>query len=94
MKKNIGGRIYDTDKMITLASRPAYNNGTYAGQTELAKTKSGSYAIVITSNGQDCYRQDDIRAIDKCEAADEIDGWTLDDEETAALIAEGILAEA
>lgn len=95
MRKSIGGKVYDTDKMTTLASRSVHNgNGNYTGETELAKTRGGNYAIVITSNGQDGYRQNDIIAVDKSDVASEIDSWELTEVEAAALVAEGILKEA
>lgn len=94
MKKTINGKLYNTETMTTLASKNHHNQGIYSGSTEIAKTRGGLYAVVETSNGQDCYRSDDIEAISKSEIADLIDGWELDDDETAALIAEGILVEA
>lgn len=94
MKKIRGGKIYDTRTMTILCDRPAYINGNYAGETYIGKTPGGAYAVVTTSNGQDLYREDDIRAIDKAEIAAEIDGWTLDDDEEQALKDDGILIEA
>lgn len=94
MKTSINGRIYNTDKMTTLVSKDAYNNGNCSGSTEICRTKTGLFAIVVTSNGQDCYRRSYIDAIEKDKIADFIDGWRMNDEETATLIAEGILTEA
>lgn len=94
MKKTIGGKLYNTETMTTLASRSAYTNGNYAGKTEICKTTGGAYAVVTTSNGQDCYRSNNIEAIDKAAIAERIDGWELDDGETEALLAEGIITEA
>ena len=94
MKASINGRLYNTDTMTTLCGKPAYNNGNYCGETSIRKTRSGLYAVVVTSNGQNLYRESYIRAIDKDKIAEFIDGWQLDDGETSTLIAEGILTEA
>ena len=96
MKKSINGMIYDTEKMTTLATRPAYNNGNYAGETRLCETSSGKLCLVITSNGQDCYRHNGIKALDNAtQAAQEISGWQLDDEDNIdRLIELGILVHA
>lgn len=94
MKKCISGKIYDTTGMTVLCGRSAYNNGNYAGETYIGRTRGGSYAVVTTSNGQDLYREDDIRAIDKADIAAEIDGWELDDDAEQILRDEGILTDA
>lgn len=94
MKTSINGKIYNTDTMTTLCAKDAHNNGNYSGDTRICKTPSGLYAVVGTSNGQDCYRQDYISAIDKDKIADFINGWTLNDKDTEALLADGILTEA
>ena len=94
MKKVISGKIYDTRTMTALCEKAAYNNGNYAGETYIGKTPGGAYAVVTTSNGQDLYREDDIRAIDKADIAAEIDGWDLDDDAEQVLRDEGILTDA
>lgn len=94
MKASINGRVYNTATMAEICSKSAYNNGNYSGSTQICKTRTGLYAVVVTSNGQDCYRESYIRAIEKEAIADFIDGWRLDDKETATLLAEGILTEA
>lgn len=94
MKKCINGKIYDTAGMTVLCSRSAYYNGNYAGATYIGRTQGGSYAVWTTSNGQDLYRREDIRAIDKEDVAAEIDGWELDDEAEQILRDEGILTDA
>ena len=80
--------------MTRLVTKDAYNNGNYAGDTSIQKTKSGLYAIVTTSNGQDLYRDADIQPVNKDQIAYVIDGWDIDDEETETLIAEGVLKNA
>lgn len=94
MKRSINGRVYNTDTMDYLVSKSAYNNGNYCGDTHIAKTKSGLYAVIGTSNGQDLYRQSYIYAIEKDKIAEFISGWKIDDDEEATLLAEGILTEA
>jgi len=94
MKTSINRKIYNTDTMDTLCSKDAYNNGNFCGSTSIRKTKTGLYAVVVTSNGQDLYRSAYINAIDKDQIAEFIDGWPLDDDETQTLLAEGILTEA
>ena len=94
MKKVIGGKIYDTQTMTVLCSRRVYNNGNYAGETYIGRTRGGHYAVITESNGQDLYRQDDIRAVDKADIAAEIDGWELDDGEEQTLKDEGVLTDA
>lgn len=94
MKTSINGRVYNTETMMTLVSKDAHNNGNYSGSTSIRRTKTGLYAVVVTSNGQDLYRRAHIAAIDKDKIANFIDGWRLDDNETATLIDEGILTEA
>ena len=94
MKNIINGKLYNTATMTTLCSRNAYNNGTYAGDSSIRVTKSGAYAYVVTSNGQDLYRESSIEAIRKEDIAERIDGWRLDDEEVEALTQHGILTEA
>jgi hypothetical protein len=94
MKSVINGKLYNTATMTTLASRNAYNNGNYAGDSSIRVTRSGNYAYVVTSNGQDLYRQSRIEAIRKEEIASYIDGWRLDDDEVEALTQHGVLTEA
>lgn len=94
MKASINGKIYSTETMIELVNKTAYCNGNYSGDTSIRKTPSGLYAIVVTSNGQDLYRCAHIRAVTKDKIASFIDGWSLTEGETAALLAEGILTEA
>lgn len=94
MLKSFNGKVYDSEKMTTLCSRSAYNNGNYAGETKVSKTPSGLYCAVYTSNGQDLYRQAGMEPLEKKDIAAFISGWTLDDSETEALIAEGVLSEA
>lgn len=87
MRKIIDGKCYNTETMTTLVGKSAYSNGNYAGETEICKTPGGAYAVVTTSS-------DDIEAIDKADIVERIDGWELDEEETATLAAEGIITEA
>jgi predicted chitinase len=94
MKTVINGKLYNTATMTTLCERNSYNNGNYAGDSSIRVTKSGNYAFVVTSNGQDLYRQSSIEAITKDEIASRIDGWRLDDDEVAALAEHGIITEA
>lgn len=94
MKIVINGKLYNTATMTTLCSRNSYNNGNYAGDSSIRVTKSGNYAYVVTSNGQNLYRQSRIEAIRKEEIASYIDGWRLDDDEVEALTEHGILTEA
>lgn len=94
MKSVINGKLYNTATMTTLCERSAYNNGNYAGDSSIRVTKSGNYAFVVTSNGQDLYRQSSIEAIRKEDIAGYIDGWRLDDKEVEALTQHGILTEA
>jgi len=94
MRKIINGKCYNTETMTKLVGKASYSNGNYAGKTEICKTPGGAYAVVTTSSGQDLYRSDDIEAVDKGEIAGRIDGWKLNEEETAILVAEGIITEA
>lgn len=94
MKNVINGKLYNTATMTTLCSRNAYNNGNYAGDSSIRVTKGGNFAYVVTSNGQDLYRESSIRAITKDEIAELINGWRLDDEEVVALAALGVITEA
>jgi predicted chitinase len=94
MKSIINGKLYNTATMTILCSRDAYHNGTYAGDSSIRVTKGGNYAFVVTSNGQDLYRNDSIEAIAKEEIAARIDGWELDDDEVAALTEHGVVIEA
>jgi hypothetical protein len=80
--------------MTTLCERNVYINGTYAGDSSIRVTKSGNYAFVVTSNGQDLYRQSRIEAISKNQIARIIDGWRLDDDEVTALANHGLLVDA
>jgi hypothetical protein len=77
MKKTINGKVYDTSKMTTLASKSHHNSGIYSGSTEIRKTRGGAYCLVESSNGQDLYRSNDIETLDKSEIATAIDGWEL-----------------
>lgn len=94
MKSVINGKLYDTATMTTLCEKNSYNNGTYCGDSSVRVTKSGNYAFVVTSNGQDLYRNSNITAITKDEIAGYINGWRLDDEEVEALTEHGVLTEA
>lgn len=94
MKKVINGAVYDTAKCETLAKRSAYSNGNYAGADHLCRTASGKFFIYYSSNGQDCYRYEGIKALDQNEIAQAIDGWRLDDQEAQKLIDLGILTDA
>jgi hypothetical protein len=94
MKCIINGKLYDTATMTILCSRNAYNNGNYVGDSSIRVTKGGNYAFVVTSNGQDLYRESSIEAVKKEEIAGLINGWRLDDEEVEALTKHGILTEA
>lgn len=93
MKTVINGRIYNTDTMTTLCRRTAYHDGNEAGETRICKTRSGHYALVIDSNGQDLYRQDSIEAIQKQDIPNHIDGWNITDDDADLLIAEGIVTD-
>lgn len=94
MKSVINGKLYNTATMTTLVSVNDYNNGTYCGDRSIRATRGGAYAYVVTSNGQEIYRQSSIKAIAKDEIAEYIDGWRLDDEEVETLTALGVLTEA
>jgi hypothetical protein len=94
MKTIINGKLYNTATMTTLCERNVYINGTYAGDSSIRVTKSGNYAFVVTSNGQDLYRQSRIEAISKDQIAGIIDGWRLDDDEVTALANHGLLVDA
>jgi hypothetical protein len=94
-----GNRRVSDSKVIRyinpiLCQRNAHHNGTYCGDSSIRVTKSGNYAFVVTSNGQDLYRESSIEAILKEEIAKRIDGWRLDDDEVEALTQHGILTEA
>lgn len=94
MRKLIGGKTYNTETMTVIVDKPVYHNGNYCGSDTIRKTKSGNFAFVRSSNGQDLYRNSDIRAITKDDITDLIDGWVLDDKEQQALIDLGIATEA
>ncbi len=94
MKQVINGKLYNTNTMTRLASKSAHNNGNYAGDASIRVTKSGALAYVVTSNGQDLYRHSYIEAVTPDEARENINGWHLDDEEVAALAAQGLIADA
>ena len=94
MKTVIDGNVFDTEKMKPLASRSAYSNGNYAGETWVGLTASGKLAIVVESNGQDLYRKNLITAVSKEDCAAAIEGWELSKEEAKRLVAEGIIGEA
>ena len=92
MKKVRNGKVYDSDKMEIVAKVNAYHNGNYSGMTKLGRTPGGLYAIITTSNGQDCYRSNDMVPLDEGEAAGAIEGWELSDTEAARLAELGIVA--
>lgn len=94
MKSIINGKLYNTATMTTLCERNAYNNGNYCGDSSIRVTRNGNYAFVVTSNGQDLYRESRIEAITKDEIAERIDGWRLDDNEVEALTRIGVLTAA
>lgn len=90
----INGKTYNTATMTVLASHSVFDNGNYAGDCSVRKTRSGALAYVATSNGQDLYRSSYIEAVTIAEARERIDGWKLDDDEVATLAAHGIISDA
>jgi len=90
----INGKTYNTTTMTVLASKDARHNGLYAGDASIRLTKTGLLAYVVTSNGQDLYRQSYIEAVTVEQAREKIDGWKLNEEEVAALTERGIIVEA
>ncbi len=74
MKKIIEGLIYNTETAAEIYESDAYNNGTYAGSDTLYKTKHGAYFVAVDSNGQDCWRTDNIQAMSRDEAIAWLDG--------------------
>ena len=92
MKKDINGKRYDTDKMTELCSKPAYNNGNYAGATHLMVSDKGNFAIFRSSNGQDCWRTESIQPLDGVdEVIDAIEGWEFTDDEMQKLEKHGVI---
>ena len=94
MKQTYTGKVYDTDKMETLATKNLYNNGNYAGDVQIMVTRHGKYALVTRSNGQDSFLSSSISPIEKEDIAEAIDGWELNDDEAARLIEHGLIIEA
>lgn len=94
MKRVIGGLVYNTETMTTLAANTVYHNGNVAGSDSIRKTPGGLYALVRTSNGQDLYRQRCIEAIELANIAAAVEGWDLDDEELETLTALGVIRAA
>ena len=94
MKRVIGGLVYNTETMETLAANTVYHTGNVAGSDSIRKTPGGLFALVRTSNGQDLYRQRSIEAIGLADIAALVEGWDMDDEEIATLTGIGVIRAA
>lgn len=93
MKSVINGKLFDTSKMEVLIERDCHNNGNYIGAQKLLITKSGLLAFVQESNDP-IAMGNSLEAVDKPTAMGLIDGWDVDDEAEAALMANGLIAAA
>jgi len=60
MKITVNAKRYDTNKMELIAETDVNHNGLYAGSNSLYRASDGIMFEATTSNGQDCYRSNEI----------------------------------
>ena len=94
MKKIINGKIYNTETMKTIIKIDVFANVNFDGSDSIRITRNGNYAFVQTSNGHDCYRNNNIEAITKNNIADLIDGWDISEKEEDELKKIEVLVDA
>lgn len=82
MKVTKNGKRYDSAKMETLAENTAYNHSNnISGGQFLMRASDGTYWLLQTSNGQDCFRDSYLEYIGAApeDATAAIEEYNLDE---------------
>jgi hypothetical protein len=91
MKTNYQGKRYNSETMEEIAFRDHHNNGNYSGTTRLMRAKDGTYWLITTANGQDCYLNSELYHCMVGWEIDELDMMTMSDEQEARAVELGLL---
>ena len=91
MRRILGGKVYDTEKMERLFAFDNYNNGNYVGETALYLSKSGS--LVIAREMTDKYLVSGMELVSKEDAMEYLEGRELSDSQAARLLEIGLILE-
>ena len=95
MKTIYRGKLYDTDKAITLFSEGVYSNGNCLGESEIMVTHKGALFIYYSSTGQDLYRREQIVPVESISELQEwLNGRPISDDEIENLAPYGVFEEA
>jgi hypothetical protein len=89
MKTTINEKRYNSDNCETLGKITHYNNGNYAGNTNLLRAKDGMLLVQNNSNGQDCYFTDCFYPLSHSHLT--MDDFELTEEEEKRLVELGLI---
>ena len=89
MKTTHNGKRYNSEKCEVIAERDHYNNGNYAGTTQILRASDGAYLIYCDANGQDMYYSDQLYVIPAAEI--DLAGYGLTTEQEQRCVALGLI---
>jgi hypothetical protein len=92
MKKVKNGKMYNTEKMETIAERDHYNyKNNYSGTTSLLRASDDTYWLHTSANGQDLYLQNDFNFCD--DPISELENMDMTDDQHARAIELNLITE-